>query len=853
VLGRLSITQKLSAVVVAPLVVLAGLTGAGFYTFQKVKVNGPEYQKISQADTLIADILPPPLYILETQYVALEMLRAEKAEFDTLKTKLASLEKDYKTRQDYWKKNLSQIGEPKLTAPLLEDSTKFGNEYFKTLDKKFLPALEAAFDNGYSPADTEGVIQYEDAELAKTIFKEDLTPLYENHRKAIDTSVELATKRSDLLEKDTKSTVSRSLLLLGALALIGAALAVAIGTLVANAIRRPIKQLTDAANRTATTDLPELVQQAQNMTADSPMPTIAPVIVDSTDELGLLANAFSSMQSTAVGLASEQAIIRRNVSENLVNLARRNQLLLGRSLGLLTQLEQNERDPDKLQELFRIDHLTTRMRRNAESLLVLANAEPARPWSDPIDIGDVVRAAVSAIESFDRVDIIGLEPSKVKGALVSDVAHLLAELIENATNFSSPTTRVAVIGKARPDGYLLVITDDGIGMTPNDLDQANSRITAYTAFDTTPSKVLGLNVVGRLANRHGVEVSLAESATAGIAARIVLPAKIIDGLAPVAELMPSYSETLSAPMPQFAPELVAVPNFDTQQPAPLAAPMVVEQSNVRELRRGLSKRVRGAQMPDVGPAAEAELPLDDADERPASVMASLSNLQAGVQRGREHDVDGDAAEVVQAVSDEVSEPAEIAASSESESPSHVSVAAHESIWASEGESTQHDSLAETGTPSGDTFAAEFEPEFEPAFEPNQTFTQSGEVPMSPHISDQSDSVWAQTPSSVSTMVEEAETHGTLHDSFDSVEEPEDTVESLMAAAAIAEAMAPSTTTNGLSRRVRGAQMPDTGPAVDRTLGMDSDPDHVRQALGSLQRGVANAHAENNTDNHSNDF
>jgi hypothetical protein len=188
---------------------------------------------------------------------------------------------------------------------------------------------------------------------------------------------------------------------------------------------------------------------------------------------------------------------------------------------------------------------------------------------------------------------------------------------------------------------------------------------------------------------------------------------------------------------------------------------------------------------------------------------------------------------------------EVAPSIESAAPPEVD----ESIWASEVDPTIDDNAIVEPVATNDTFNAEFEPEFAPEFE-GETFGLSSEAQAMSPQDEQSDSVWAQSPGSVSTMVEETNAHDNWSD--DSEAEHEDSVESLLAAAAIAETLAPSTTANGLSRRVRGAQMPDTGPAVDRTLGTDSDPDHVRQALGSLQRGVANAHAENN-DNNSNDF
>ena len=179
------------------------------------------------------------------------------------------------------------------------------------------------------------------------------------------------------------------------------------------------------------------MHQIQSQPADAPMPTIAPFVVETKDELADLGASFNSVQNSALDLAAEQAAARRQVSENLVNIARRTQNLLGRSLTSLSDMEHTERDPAMLESLFRLDHLTTRMRRNAESLLVLAGAEQNRMWSAPLPIGDVVRAAVSEIENYGRVSS-ATSASQRAGCIAPDIAHLLAELLENATMFSPP-------------------------------------------------------------------------------------------------------------------------------------------------------------------------------------------------------------------------------------------------------------------------------------------------------------------------------------------------------------------------------------------------------------------------------
>jgi signal transduction histidine kinase len=857
VLGRLSISQKLIAVVVAPLLVLVALTASGFTVFQRVKVNGPEFNLISQNDALIADILPPPNYLIELHYVATQMVRGDVTQFDTLLARATELEKQYNERIAFWQ---SRDLDPELKSAFLSESVEAGNQYINDFNAKFVPQMQAAYKDGWVPADKRGDFIIVPNEGLST-YENSLVPTYNRHRAAIDKTVALATVRQQALRSDVKSSVSSSLTLLTLLALIGAAASAVLGVFVANAIRKPILQLTNAANKASTEDLPRLVKAAQTADVDEPAPTIDPVRIDSTDELGELARAFSSMQSTAVGLASEQAIVRRNVSENLVNLARRNQTLLGRSLSLLTDLEQNERDPEKLHELFRVDHLTTRMRRNAESLLVLAGADPARTWSEPVDIGDTVRAAVSAIESFDRVDIVGLESGQVKGTAVSDIAHLLAELIENSTAFSAPTTRVAVIGKHRPDGYLLVVTDDGIGMSPEELENANSRIQEFAAFDATPSKVLGLNVVGRLAARHGVEVTLAESATAGIAARIVLPASIMEGL-PMMDAL--AVEAFGYESPELAMELASAestahwtneqateapilhtkPERDNGEAAAEvtgdAAPADGGEgpsSNVRELRRnsgGLVRRVRGAQMLDSGPAATA----DDAEvPAPEQVMASLSNLQRGVRHGADgHPSMGDTEESTSTSGDVDSFMMPEAQVTELEATADTTVdATDELVSASvfDGATLIEAAPVEAETVDANALDTKAVATDEVVAETAEATTHEVTTEAVP-----SELVWTTDSTNVVAETALTEELSETHSSVVTLEHIQAPVE------AAAPAPAPSKKSGNLTKRVRGAQMPDTGPVVDRTLGSDADPDQVRSALSRLQRGVASANAAN---------
>jgi PAS domain S-box-containing protein len=224
---------------------------------------------------------------------------------------------------------------------------------------------------------------------------------------------------------------------------------------------------------------------------------------------------------------TEQAALRKSIGDLLHNLARRSQGLVDRQLELIDELERNEADPDRLEELFRMDHLATRMRRNVENLIVLSGVEQRRRWSESVPLRDVVEAAVAEVEEYARVQVAGLHDLALSGQAASDVAHLLAELVENATSFSSPATRVEVSGGPAGNGYVLEIKDHGIGMSDAELVEANRRLAAPLAADVAASRMMGFHVVGRLAARHGIRVQLRQSWFGGVAALVLLPADLL--------------------------------------------------------------------------------------------------------------------------------------------------------------------------------------------------------------------------------------------------------------------------------------------------------------------------------------
>ena len=224
---------------------------------------------------------------------------------------------------------------------------------------------------------------------------------------------------------------------------------------------------------------------------------------------------------------TEQAALRTSISDLLHNLARRSQGLVDRQLELIDELERNEVDPDRLDELFRMDHLATRMRRNVENLIVLSGVDQRRRWSASVPLRDVVEAAVAEVEDYSRVQVAGVHDLTLAGQAASDVAHLLAELVENATSFSSPTTTVEVSGGPTGNGYVIEIEDHGIGMSDIELDEANRRLAEPLAADVAVSRMMGFHVVGRLAARHGIRVQLRHCWFGGVTALVLLPAALL--------------------------------------------------------------------------------------------------------------------------------------------------------------------------------------------------------------------------------------------------------------------------------------------------------------------------------------
>jgi signal transduction histidine kinase len=454
------------------------------------------------------------------------------------------------------------------------------------------------------------------------------------------------------------------------LVLVGAAgLAVIVGLIflvvrLARSIIRRIADLRDQALQVAEHKLPDVVRRLRHGEAvdvDAEVPSMS----GAADELSQLAGAFTEVQRTAIGSAVQEANLRAGLNQVFLNLGRRSQVLVHRQLSLLDAMERRVTDPRDLEELYRIDHLSARMRRHAEDLVILAGAVPGRGWRNPVALHDVLRSAVSEVEEYTRITLIPLPDLALLGRAVSDVVHLLAELLENATGFSPKDTQVRLSGQLVPNGFAVEIEDRGVGMPPEAIQEANARLAEPPDFDPAHSARLGLFVVSRLAVRHGIKVTLRSSPYGGITAVALLPRELIVEERQDGEVVAAPAEQIEA---KAVPALSAGTAETSQQPRAASAVATLDapprsQLDTQYSPEGLPIRQRQASFapaPTAGQAAPApaapsaatpsaplapsrggEVPQAEAHEESTgeirtaeSTRSILSSLQAGANRGR---------------------------------------------------------------------------------------------------------------------------------------------------------------------------------------------------------------------------
>ncbi len=325
-----------------------------------------------------------------------------------------------------------------------------------------------------------------------------------------------------------QATATRTAAETGVLVLLVLIIVLLITIVVARSMVLPLRKLRTGALEVAGLRLPEAVRRMSETDGEGVSLDVEPIDVDSSDEIGEVARAFDQVHREALRLAANEAALRGNVNAMFVNLSRRSQSLVERQIRLIDDLEQGEQDPERLASLFQMDHLATRMRRNSENLLVLAGHDESRRWNQPVALVDVLRAALSEIEQYERVTLNVQPGISVRGQAVSDVVHLTAELVENATSFSAADTPVTIAGHLLGSGgVLLEITDQGVGMSAEEMAHANWRLDNPPVVDVAVSRRMGLFVVARLAARHGIRVRLRPAGSGGLIALVWLPDEAI--------------------------------------------------------------------------------------------------------------------------------------------------------------------------------------------------------------------------------------------------------------------------------------------------------------------------------------
>ncbi|MGW3347441.1 sensor histidine kinase [Nonomuraea rubra] len=466
------------------------------------------------------------------------------------------------------------------------------------------------------------------------------------------------------------------LVLAGGLGLLAVIASIILSITTARQLLAQLQKLRDAAHELSDERLPGIVERIGHG-EEVDVAKEAPALDFGDDEIGQVGQAFNTVQRTAISVAAEQAELRRSIRDILLSLARRTQGLVHRQLTVLDVMERRETDPEELKELFRLDHLAIRMRRNAENLIVLSGSSPARTWRRAVPMVDVVRGALAEVEDYTRVSLMPMGDVVLVGRAVGDVIHLLAELIENAVSFSPPYTNVQVSGQLVANGYVIEIEDRGLGMKPEDLEAANERIADPPEFRITGTARLGLYVVSQLAKRHEIQVVLKASPYGGTTVVVLLPQELVQ-LDPTPEpqdggererlprrqpvvatatrpataenvrTFPSRPTPVPAPAPASAPAPPPAPRprpeaVPRPEPAPAPEPQAEtpaepEQESVTEFTPGgLPLRVPQA---NLAPALRDDTPTqpdfeEDDDERsPEEIRAMMGSLQSGTRRGR---------------------------------------------------------------------------------------------------------------------------------------------------------------------------------------------------------------------------
>ncbi|MEU7478058.1 nitrate- and nitrite sensing domain-containing protein [Lentzea sp. NPDC042327] len=367
-----------------------------------------------------------------------------------------------------------------------------------------------------------------------------------------------------------------------ALVAISLLLAFGLMAMVAQSMLRPLRILRRSALDVARNQLPEAIKRIRSHRDPerAAEEAIVPVPLNTTEEVGQVARAFDLVQREAVRLAVEQVALRANVNDMFINLSRRSQALVERQISVIDRLEQDEQDPDHLASLFELDHLATQMRRNSENLLVLSGTTVNRRVTRPVAIAEVLGAAVSEVEKYARVQIAPTPELMVQGRVVNDLAHLVAELLDNATAFSKPTSKVTVRTIETRKGEVAIrIHDRGVGMQEQDVVEFNAKLAEPPEVDVSVAREMGLYVVGQLAKRHDIRVTLAnnDDIEGGVTAQVVLPASLLHKGPPPALPLPAVAPSPAPAVESTGEGLSGVPKWTPEYPVVVSSAETAEE------------------------------------------------------------------------------------------------------------------------------------------------------------------------------------------------------------------------------------------------------------------------------------
>src|SRR6266540_1786327 len=490
----------------------------------RTQLDGADLPTVTRVESFYGELLTSLLAVIADIAALVEISRAKEAASQSTSLLFAALIKGEFGPGDY----------PRFATLVGEESSSVAR--FESIAS---PAQQIQFDHRVAGASSSALTEVmRQAALAGPGAPPKLDPqvwlatmsskvgeyLKVEQRVASDVAAAATSDRDAAVRQTVLTTVIMILVL---------ALAIGLSLLLSNSMARPLYALEKSARDVAEQHLPGVVERLQRPDAQvdeagiEAMAASGGVPVRSRDEIGRVAGAFNSVHEVAIRIAAEQAALRNSIGAMFLNLARRSQRLVDRQLELIDELERDEADPDALENLFKLDHLATRMRRNAEDLIVLSGAEPPRRWSEPVPLPQVVRGAVAEVEDYQRVELLPIDDVGAVGHAVADIIHLLAELLENATSFSPPGTSVRVAGQPAATGYVVEIEDRGLGMSDEELLDANQRLANPPVVDFAVSRMLGLFVVGRLAQRYGIRVQLRHSWYGGVTALVLLPSALL--------------------------------------------------------------------------------------------------------------------------------------------------------------------------------------------------------------------------------------------------------------------------------------------------------------------------------------